>query len=107
MANTPAKATAKPAAGTDPAGTDARHPDTTADKTPGTPASIDLDPAGYGFGSISTDGVEEAYAAGPGALDPVRVESVTGPKNSTFAERAAARTKVVTGGDAGPDVTEK
>ena len=100
MATTPAKVAPKPA--------DPRDPDTVADKTAGTPASLpELDPAGYGFGSIDTSGAEAAHAEGPGYVEPVRVESVTAPTNSTFAERAAARSKVVTGGVAGPAVTEK
>lgn len=58
---------------------DPRSPDTNADKDP------------RAFGTIDTSGAEEAEKAGPGVLEPERVESRTGSKNSTFAERAAAR----------------
>jgi hypothetical protein len=92
MAGTPA---GKPAV----AKADPRHPDT--DKggdlaEPVTGSAAEVDPAAYGFSKIDTEGVDAAQAEGPGTVDPVRVESVTGPKNSTFAERAAARRKVVT-----------
>ena len=60
---------------------DARHPDT----------KIDLDPELYGFTTIDTDGVVEAYTAGPGVVEPVRHDSVTGPDQTTMRDRAAKR----------------
>jgi len=80
---------------------DPRTPDTDADKAaPDTsPATVGAGPQdrdARAFGTIDTTGVTEAEEAGPGVVEPVRVESVTGPKNTTFAERAAARRKVVT-----------
>lgn len=98
MAGTPAKAAAAKA--------DPRTPDTDADKdapdtSPATVGAGPVDRDPRAFGTIDTAGVAEAEKAGPGAVDPVRVESVTGPKNTTFAERAAARKKVVTGEDEG------
>lgn len=91
---------------------DPRHPDTDADKKPGTPASpqgpvehpTDLDPGAsdeglserYGFSTIDTKGVD--HSAGE-VGEPVPVESVTAPGpevkggNSTFASRRAEREK--------------
>lgn len=55
---------------------DARNPDTDADRDP------------RAFGTIDASNVTEDEAP---ENKPERVESVTGPSNSTFAERAAAR----------------
>lgn len=84
--------------------TDPRHPDTNVDKvdtvealSPSQVTPADLDPATYGFVPIDTAGVEAKRAEGPGFLEPVRVESMTHPDNSTFASRARAKNKVVTG----------
>lgn len=77
------------------------HPDTVADKVePLNPADVnpdDLDPSTYGFNALDTEGVKEAYREGPGFLEPTRVEPLSSVQNSTFAERAAARNKQVTG----------
>jgi hypothetical protein len=90
---------------------DARHPDTDADKgdlvepldpSDVTPADLEkLDPSTYGFAAIDTEGAKEAYAAGPGVVDPVPAIPVASDKNSTFAQRAAARRKVVQTSDEG------
>lgn len=82
-----------------------RHPDTTADKgdvvRKATAEEVaDLDPAGYGFHNIDTEGVEETHKAGPGFAPPTPVPVISS-SNSTFAERAAAYKKVVEGGTEG------
>lgn len=80
--------------------TDARDPNTVQDKSdivePLNPADVDaaaLDPETYGIHTIDTAGAAEAYRTGPGVAPPERVQAA--PQNSTFAERAAARQKVV------------
>jgi hypothetical protein len=103
----PPRAKAQPSLSTQ----DARTPDTTADQgdlveplEPGevTPADLaKLDPTTYGFTNIDTEGAKEAYAAGPGVVDPVPAIPVASDQNSTFAQRAAARRKVVAGTDEG------
>lgn len=81
----PPNITPNPAPKTPPdAKSDPREPDTELDK---------LDPETYGFRTIDTEGVKEAYAAGPGSVDPERHESVTGPDQTTMRDRAKLRDK--------------
>ena len=63
------------------ASSDARHPDTVADKGGAAP---ELDREVYGFRTIE----ESEAAEGPGAIEPERVEPLSSVPNSTFASRA-------------------
>ena len=85
--------------------TDARDPQTTADKQAGTPASVPSDlgvdetdadvNAKYGFSTIDTSDVDHSKAPVP---DPEKVNQPSGsaapaeagPNNSTFASRSQA-----------------